>query len=382
MAGIYVHIPFCRRACSYCNFHYSTNTSRKGDLINAITNEIRLRRDYLGGERVNTIYFGGGTPSLLSKDEIDSIIRAIYENFDVLELDEFTFEANPDDLNEVYIGILKSTPITRLSIGTQSFRDQDLQYMGRVHSSSQASQAIQLAKTIGFDNITVDLIYGVPGLDDKSWVGNINKISEMGINHFSAYALTVEAKTKLHYDVNIKRNTIIDAGQSVAQFEILMNLSAELGFVQYEISNFARPGYEAIHNSNYWNGEKYLGVGPGAHSYNGIARHWNIANNALYTKSLLSGMLPESDQEVLTDTQRLNELIMISLRTRHGLDLKRVESGWGILFCDELIRNSQDFVNKGWLYPDQHKLMLTTKGKLFADKIASELFFLDQTIYK
>jgi oxygen-independent coproporphyrinogen-3 oxidase len=372
--GIYIHIPFCKQACAYCNFHFSTSLKYKGEVFAAILKELEMRRDYLADSSVGTIYLGGGTPSLLSADEIKQIYDTIQKYYKAESVVEFTLEANPDDLTRDYIRSLRHTPVDRFSIGVQSFRDEDLAYMNRAHNASQADYAIKAAQDAGFTNITIDLIYGTPGLTDTAWKENIAKIKELGIPHFSSYALTVEEKTALYHAIAKKKSAPVDPEQSAGQFEILMERAAAMGFEQYEISNFALPGHHAVHNTNYWRGLPYLGIGPSAHSFNGTARGSNIANNIKYTDSILrEGKLP-FEEEILTAVQQLNEYIMTSLRTMWGCDLEKISSTWDSGAAQKVEKSSHLFQEKNWLRQDGNKLILTPAGKLFADRIAAEMF--------
>ncbi len=373
-AGIYLHIPFCKQACVYCNFHFSTSLKSKDDVLQAILKEIEIHRDYLDGAPVETIYFGGGTPSLLSADEISIIFDTILKYYPVTNLKECTLEANPDDLDKKYLQSLRSTPIDRLSIGVQSFRDEDLLYMKRAHNAQQADYAIKAAQDAGFANLTIDLIYGTPGLTDTAWKKNLSKTAEFGIHHFSSYALTVEDKTALHHAILHKKAVPIDPEQAAGQFEILMEQAAAMGYEHYEISNFALPGKYAIHNTNYWMGLHYLGIGPAAHSFDGTSRRWNIANNAMYAKSILQEHKLPYEEEKLTPTEHLNEYIMTSLRTMWGCDLDKIANEWDSTYATLVEKSSHLFQEKKWLKQDGRKLKLTNEGKLFADKIAAEMF--------
>jgi oxygen-independent coproporphyrinogen-3 oxidase len=381
VAGIYIHIPFCRRACSYCNFHFSTSLKQKDALLDALLREISLQKDWLEGAPVETIYFGGGTPSLLSADELLRLFDALFAAFPISNLKEVTLEANPDDLNLAYLRELKRTPVDRLSVGIQSFREEDLRYMNRAHTAQQSDYALKAAQDTGFTNLTIDLIYGTPGLSDAAWLDNLGKMSSLAIPHFSAYALTVEEGTALHHAITKKSATPVDAAQSAEQAALLMQEAARLGYEQYEISNFAKPGCYAVHNTAYWLGTPYLGLGPSAHSFNGRnLRQWNAANNALYIRSLLNETKVPFEQEMLTPAQRLNEYIMTSLRTMWGCDPARIESEWGSAARKALLRNAQRFLQEKSMCEAEGKLLLTARGKLFADGIAAALFFPENAI--
>ncbi len=375
MAGIYVHIPFCRQACTYCNFHFSTSLRQKNALLAALLQEIRLQQHWLEGAAVDTIYLGGGTPSLLSADELAKLFDALFSTFQISALTECTMEANPDDLSIAYLRALRSTPVERLSVGIQSFREEDLRYMHRAHTAQQSDYALKAAQDAGFGNLSIDLIYGTPGLGDDDWKDNIAKMAALGIPHFSAYALTVEEGTALHHSILKKGAAPVDAAQSAAQAGILMEASSGLGYEQYEISNFAKPGCYAVHNTSYWQGTPYLGLGPSAHSFNGRhVRQWNVANNALYIQSILDKGIVPFEAETLSPTQRLNEYIMTSLRTMWGIDMEQVERQWGSDARQKLLREAQPFLAQARLSMQSNYLTLTRAGKLFADGIAAELF--------
>lgn len=374
MAGIYLHIPFCKQACTYCNFHFSTSLQRKSELLNAMRVELEMQRHYLQDQSIETLYFGGGTPSLLSADEIKQLTESIYEHYNVGQVKEFTLESNPDDLSVTYLKALKTTGVDRLSIGVQSFKEHDLKYMNRAHSVQQADYAIKAAQDAGFANITIDLIYGTPGLTDADWRQNLHLMAALQIPHFSAYALTVEEGTALAHNIKKNKTTPVDAAQSAGQFELLIEQAPLMGYEHYEISNFAVPGMYAVHNTNYWKGIPYLGIGPSAHSFNGTERRWNIANNALYTQSLLQENKLNYEHELLTPVQHLNEYIMTSLRTMWGCDMNKIKLKWGNEYADEITEASEQFKQKNWLTEKENKLVLTSEGKLFADHVAAEMF--------
>ncbi len=377
-AGIYLHIPFCKQACVYCNFHFSTSLKYKEDVLQAMLREIEMQREYLQDIPVETVYFGGGTPSLLSADDINRLFDAILKYYKVEELKECTLEANPDDLDKHYLQALRGTPVSRFSIGVQSFREEDLLYMKRAHNTQQADYAIKAAQDAGFDNLSIDLIYGTPGLTDAAWKQNLAKVKELNIPHFSSYALTVEDKTALQYAIAHKKAAPVDPEQAAGQFEILMEQAAAMGYEHYEISNLALPGRYAVHNTNYWRGHHYLGIGPSAHSFNGTSRRWNVANNALYAKGILQEHKLMFEEEQLSFTAHLNEYIMTSLRTMWGLDLDKVAREWDSTCATMVEKSSHLFQEKKWLVQNERKLLLTNEGKLFADRIASELFVSEQ----
>lgn len=373
MAGIYIHIPFCRVACHYCNFHFSTSLKGKNDFLEALLKEMHLQQDYLQSETVETIYFGGGTPSLLQTEELNRVLENIYALFKVDSAPEITLEANPDDITAEKATAWKQAGVNRLSIGVQSFFDEDLRWMNRAHAAGQAEQGIRLVQDSGIYNITIDLIYGTPTLTDEHWEHNLNKAIDLGIPHLSCYALTVEQGTAL--EVMIRKNKVQAADQEVQarQFIQLMQYMQDAGYEHYEISNFCKPGWRSRHNSAYWNGKKYLGLGPSAHSFNGESRQWNIAGNALYAHALRTGQVP-FEQEVLTDRQRMNEYIMTALRTMEGIDLTYVKNLYGEQEVQRLLRESRKYIDQHKILRHDNRLQLTMEGKLFADGIAAELF--------
>lgn len=374
MAGIYLHIPFCKQACTYCNFHFSTVLKGREEMVQALMREITLQKDYLGGATIETVYFGGGTPSLLSADEIGRLIGHIHDVFRLDELKECTLEANPDDLDKQYLKALRATAVNRFSIGVQSFRDEDLRYMHRAHNAQQADTAIKAAQDAGFTNLSIDLIYGTPGLSDAAWKENLLQMQALSIPHFSAYALTVEEGTALHHAILKKKATPVDAAQSAAQFELLMEQAPAMGYEHYEISNLALPGMYARHNTAYWQGVPYLGIGPSAHSFDGLkTRRWNVANNALYLKNMAAGTIP-FEEEALTPLQRLNEYIMTSLRTMWGCDLGKISQEWGDDVQTVVLRAADPYLSRRQVLLQDNRLLLSREGKLFADHIAGDLF--------
>lgn len=373
MSGIYLHIPFCRQACHYCNFHFSTSLKLKNEFVDALLKEISLQKNYLPPETVNTIYFGGGTPSLLSHEELSAILYTLHQQFPVATDAEITLEANPDDITEQKLQEWKQAGVNRLSIGVQSFFEEDLRWMNRAHTAQQAISNLQLAIKY-FPNITIDLIYGGPTLPDDKWQHNVQQAIAIGVPHISCYALTVEPGTALASMINKHKTAEVNTEDQARQFLLLMDWLQQAGYEHYEISNFALPGMRSRHNSSYWQGASYLGLGPSAHSFNGTSRQWNIANNALYIKSLKENKVP-LEIETLTDTQRLNEYTMTSLRTIEGLDLGWVVSRFGEREANQLQRAAQPFIESGKMRFYNNHLQLTKEGKLFADGIAAELFF-------
>ncbi len=373
MAGIYIHIPFCKQACHYCDFHFSTSLKYKDELLQALIKEIQLQKTYLDGEVIETIYFGGGTPSVLSADEINLLIGTVTGLHTVSSNAEITLEANPDDLSKAKIQALRQTDINRFSIGIQSFFDEDLLWMNRVHRGDEAEASIKRAQDIGFENITADLIYGYPLLNDKKWKHNLDRVFELGIPHISTYSMTVEPRTALASFIKNKKQPAMNDEQSAEQFILLMDAMQSHGFEHYEISNFCKPGHYSRHNSNYWKGVKYLGIGPSAHSYNGETRQWNIANNAKYMEALEKSTIP-AETELLTEADRLNEYIMTSLRTIWGLNLDKLNT-IAEAASAQLNVAAQRYFENGWIQQTDNVIYLTQTGKLYADNIASELFF-------
>lgn len=371
MAGIYIHIPFCRQACLYCNFHFSTSLTLRNDLINALLKEIALSTAY-NDKSIETIYFGGGTPSLLQAESLNTILNALHQKFRIAPDAEITLEANPDDISEQLLASWKSVGINRLSIGVQSFFEEDLKWMNRAHSAEQSVNSIVLAQHAGFEHLTIDLIYGSPGLSDEKWQYNIEKAIDFDIPHLSCYALTVEPKTALHSLIAKNKMRDTDPEQQARQFVQLMNRLEEAGYEHYEISNFSLPGKRSRHNTAYWQDKPYYGFGPSAHSFNGKdTRSWNVANNSLYIQSLRQNIIP-LQKEKLTTVQRLNEYIMTSLRTMEGIDLNHVENRFGVAYAQRLLAASRAHSEKMVI---QNKcLRLTNAGKLFADGIAADLF--------
>ncbi len=373
MAGIYIHIPFCKKACHYCDFHFSTSPQYKDKMLKALRSEINLRKSYLGKEKIETIYFGGGTPSLMSADELQSLIGQITDQFEVLSNAEVTIEANPDDLNPQYVREMKNTLINRFSIGVQSFYEEDLKWMNRAHTASEAQSAIKRVQDAGFENITADLIYGFPLLSNEKWESNIQQLVDYQVPHISSYSITVEPKTALATFINKGKQPGMDESQSASQFLILIDLLQESGFEHYEISNFAKPGRHSKHNSNYWDGVNYLGIGPSAHSFNGESRQWNISNNSKYIDSIELKRIP-SETEILSIENRINEYIMTSLRTSKGMNLQLISNKFGSDYSNEIYNGLETFLEKKWIEIDGQLVTLTREGKLFADHIASELF--------
>lgn len=374
MAGIYIHIPFCKQACLYCNFHFSTTLKQKNELIDALLKEIQMTPAFTGDETIETIYLGGGTPSLLHENELASIFSAIQSKFKVAENAEVTLEANPDDILAPNLQAWKRLGINRLSVGIQSFFAEDLAWMNRAHNAAQAIQCIPMAQDAGFNNMSIDLIYGTPTLPDDKWQWNVEKVIELGVPHISCYALTVEPKTALQQYISKHKMQDVDPEQQARQFLQLIDWLNVAGYEHYEISNFSLPGKRSRHNTSYWQGKAYYGFGASAHSYNGIdTRSWNIANNALYIKSINDGIIP-IEKEILSSTQQLNEYIMTSLRTAEGIDLTKIKNGFGEKAHKQILEMASSFSSEKITVSTSH-IILTNQGKLFADGLAAEMFF-------
>ncbi|WP_462253122.1 radical SAM family heme chaperone HemW [Ferruginibacter sp.] len=390
MSGIYIHIPFCKQACNYCNFHFSTSLKQKDELLIALVKEIKpllsspegreMEKIEVGirNEVVNTLYFGGGTPSILSIDDLKIIFDALHKRFVFAADIEITVEANPDDITNLKLQEWKNIGINRLSVGIQSFIEDELTWMNRAHTAVESLLCIDKIIAAGFTNFSVDLIYGSPLLSDDDWKKNVQTVIEKNIPHISCYALTVEPKTALDKMIVLKKKAPVDAEKQARQFLLLMDWMSEAGYEHYEISNFAKPGLRSKHNSSYWSGASYYGFGPSAHSYfsQGYSpkRRWNIANNALYIQSLQKNIIP-FEEEILTETQQLNEYIMTALRTMEGINTKYVSTKFGEVASSKIKASSSKYEATGKLKIENGKIILTREGKLFADGIAADLFF-------
>lgn len=371
-AGIYIHIPFCKQACHYCNFHFSTSMKYKPEMLAAILQEIALQKDYLEGRPLASVYLGGGTPSLLSQNELQQLFSQVERYHEVLPDAEITLEANPDDLTADKLAAFRQTPINRLSIGIQSFSEEDLRFMNRAHHAQEAIQCVERAQNAGFHNLTVDLIYGSPTTSDEQWAANIQQVLDFDIPHISCYCLTVEPKTALDYMVRTGKAAEVDDDKAARQFDMLVQRLTEVGYDHYEISNFAKPGWYAQHNSSYWLGRHYLGIGPSAHSFNGHSRQWNVANNTKYRQAITDGQLA-AEVEQLSPAQRFNEYIMTSLRTIWGTNLQQLEHihpAW----AQQFVASAKSYIEQGLMTQREHIFQLTQNGKLLADRIAMELF--------
>ncbi|MEP5338396.1 MAG: radical SAM family heme chaperone HemW [Algibacter sp.] len=383
MAGIYIHIPFCKQACFYCDFHFSTSLKKKDELIDALIKELELRKDELKNQTIETLYFGGGTPSLLTNSELESILNAVYQNYNVIKNPEITLEANPDDLSNNRVVELSKSPINRLSIGIQSFFEDDLKSMNRAHNSAEAKTCLEEA-TRYFDNITIDLIYGIPNMSLEKWNENLQIAFGFGINHISSYALTVEPKTALDLFIETGKYPPIDEALALQHFNHLVEKTEEQGFVHYEISNFGKPNYFSKHNTSYWQGKQYLGIGPSAHSFNKTQRSWNVANNAKYIKSIQNNSLPNT-VETLSIKDQYNEYVMTGLRTIWGVSFNKIKNDFGDKELQYLKKVSKRYIKEELLVMSSHfdenqngivTLKTTQKGKFLVDGIASELFMI------
>jgi len=376
LAGIYIHIPFCKQACTYCNFHFSTSLKQKSSFIHALIKEISITPVLTTGPaEIDTIYIGGGTPSLLTGDELKLIFEALHKKFTVNAHAEITLEANPDDIDHQVLSQWQRAGINRLSLGIQSFSEDELVWMNRAHNAIESLHSIDTIQEAGFTNFSVDLIYGSPLLTNDGLKKNLEIIFEKNIQHISCYALTVEPKTILDNMISKQRSLPVDPEKQAEQFLLLMELMRRSGYEHYEISNYAKPGMRSKHNSSYWQGHAYYGFGPSAHSFDGKnIRRWNIANNALYIQSLIKDTIPY-EEEILTETQQLNEYIMTSLRTIEGLDLQKINAAFGIEQATTVEMRSKKYIDSKKLLLVNERLILTDEGKLFADGIAADLFF-------
>ncbi|MDB9895686.1 MAG: radical SAM family heme chaperone HemW [Flavobacteriales bacterium] len=375
MAGIYIHIPFCKQKCNYCNFHFSTKKDNVEELVSGMIIELDQRKSYLKTKKIDSIYFGGGTPSIIDVKHIISIIEKIYSLYEVKKSAEITMEFNPDDIKKEKLNILRTAGINRLSIGIQSFENKDLIFMNRSHNAAEAINSIQLAKECGFDNISIDLIYGVPNQTESIWKKNLQQMFDLQIDHFSAYALTVEPNTKLNYLIKKKKIKPLSESKSENHFKILQEISSEIGYKQYEISNFCRKDKFALHNTSYWEDKIYLGIGPSAHSYNGESRRWNISNNLKYITFINSGE-KYFDEEILSINQKYNEYTLTSLRTIWGVSLDYLENNFDKMITSHFKKNSRKWIENENAILENNSLKLTNKGMLFADAISSDLFII------
>lgn len=374
MSGIYIHIPFCKKACFYCDFHFTVSFKIKEKIITAICQELTTRKDFFDPkETINSIYFGGGTPSVLSIKEIDEILGAVYSHYNVEKNAEITFECNPDDLTQDYLRELKFVGINRLSIGVQSFNDEHLKWMNRSHDASQSKKSIEYAAEAGFNNITLDLIYGLPQLSNKEWSANLNEALSLPINHLSAYSLTMEENTPYIKLVNQGKYKKPSDGISSNHYQILVQQTTDLGWEHYEVSSFCKPGNYSKHNSSYWSGNKYIGVGPSAHSYDGNSRHWNVSNNKSYLECI-STKKRYFESEELTVSNQVNEYLLTGLRTKWGVDVELLSNKYDYNIMSLFEKDIKYWISLNWMEMKDSNMKLTNKGMLFADHISSILF--------
>lgn len=376
MAGIYLHIPFCRQACYYCDFHFSTNSEIKGALVSAMGEEISLQRNYLGGDSLRTIYFGGGTPSLLDPKELESLLEAIFKTHRVVEGAEITLECNPDDLTRTKLADFRALGINRLSIGIQSFDNDVLHYLNRVHEATTAIRSVDDARKAGFENISIDLIYAIPGMSSESWRENLTQAVGLQTQHISAYTLTIEEKTTFGNWLSKGKLKPVDEALAAEQQELLMDILPKAGYMQYEISNFAKPDFESRHNQGYWKGDKYLGIGPSAHSFDKTSRQHNISNNHLYVRSIREHRIPY-ETEVLKRSDQINEYILTALRTDRGCDLDALKQNFNYDLLGRHAAYIRELESHNLVSLQHSRLTLTHAGRLLADKISSDLFLLE-----
>jgi len=373
LAGIYIHIPFCKQKCHYCNFYSVASNKNKEAFFEALFKEIKLQKNYLESEIIETIYLGGGTPSVLSSYEINLLFEQLQLHFTISDKAEITFEANPDDLSKSYLHSLKRTPIKRFSVGVQSFIAEDLKYLNRVHSADKAYHSIKDAQDAGFENMSIDLIYGIPTLTKANWIKNLEMFFKLGLPHLSAYALTVEPKTALDVLIRKQKTKAVEEESILEHFMILLEQMKSQDFTHYEISNFCKEPMYSIHNKNYWLRKSYLGLGPSAHSFNGNSRQWNVSNVQKYISSINSGVISKEIEE-LTKDQKYNEYIMTSLRTVWGTEAKYILNQFGISYLDSFNKEIMHYIKENKVVVEKGRYCLTDSGKLFADGIAADLF--------
>lgn len=374
MAGLYIHIPFCKKACHYCNFHFSTNQKHKYEFLQALCKELQQRATELKNTTVSSVYFGGGTPSLLTSEDLNLIFKTIGTYYKIAPSAEITLEANPDDLKNSKIKMLSETQINRLSIGVQSFFEEDLQLMNRAHNANEAVESLKIARQY-FDNISIDLMYGMPQMSVERWRENLKVALGLGIKHMSCYALTVEPKTALEHFIKTSKHPLMNDALAASHFQVLIEDTQKAGLTHYEVCSFGTPEYFSQHNTSYWLGKPYLGVGPSAHSFDGKKRSWNVSNNTTYIKTLAKNQLPLTE-EILTPENRFNEYLMTGLRTMWGVSLRNIDKNYGSEFKTQLLENAQKHLNSKMLILENDVLKTTNKGKFLCDGIASDLFIL------
>ena len=373
MAGLYIHIPFCKQKCSYCDFHFSTSLKNKQDLIQALAKELSLKSTMVNSP-IETIYFGGGTPSILNPNELELLVNTIYNHYEVAQKIEFTLECNPDDLTLQQLKTVKKIGVNRLSIGIQSFFDDDLQFFNRAHNAKEAEHSILMSQDAGFENITIDLIYGSPLLTDEKWMKNLETINELNIPHLSAYTLTIEPNTALHHQVKTGKIHPLEDEKTLAQFNTLIERTKQYGLTQYEVSNFGKENFYSLHNSNYWKGVEYLGVGPSAHSYIGNKRYWNISHNAKYITAINTGG-NYFEEELIDKKTAYNEYVLTRLRTIWGVDKQYIKDQFNEKLYQHFEKEVSPYLNSTHLNEEQGVITLNHKGLFIADKITSDLFW-------
>lgn len=374
MAGIYIHVPFCKTRCIYCDFYTCTDISLKKDYISALCKEMSLRKDYIAGEKVKTIYLGGGTPSQLTEEDFSKVFDSIYSHFDVSSSAEITLEANPDDLSPEYIQMLRKQPFNRLSIGVQSFDDRELSFLRRRHSSQKAIDAVRMSRSLGFDNISIDLMYGLPNQTIDTWQDNLDKALAMDIQHISSYHLIYEQGTRLFQELETGHVKAVDEELSVAMFSLMIDKLVAAGFEHYEISNFAKSGLYSRHNSSYWLGERYLGLGSAAHSFDGDNREWNIPSVSKYIEGMGKD-IPDMEIEYLDRDTRYNDFILTGMRTMWGVNLDKLEKEFGTDMKDYCLKNAYKYIENGFVTTDNNIMKLTRKGIFISDGIMSDLMY-------
>ncbi|PJJ74477.1 oxygen-independent coproporphyrinogen-3 oxidase [Thermoflavifilum aggregans] len=377
MAGFYLHIPFCRQACYYCNFHFSTSLAAMDEMVQAMQMEIQMHASAWNKHHFESLYFGGGTPSLLSEKHLHALLETIYANYDIDPLAEITLEANPDDMTPDKLRLWKLAGINRLSIGVQTLSNNLLRALHRSHDARQATASIQLALDAGFENISADLIYGIPGLTDAYWVDEIKQLLALQIPHLSCYALTIEPRTALDHLIRKQKFPQVDDEQIARQYLMLLDIMESAGYEPYEISSFARPGFRSRHNSKYWQGVPYLGIGPSAHSYQPPYRRWNIAHNAKYIQSIQQQQLPY-EEECLTITMQYNEYVMLRLRTMEGVYVQEMGNLFGSGYVQYFQQQIQPWIHSHHVVCQEMHYVLSREGRLFADRIAASLFMTDE----
>ena len=374
MAGIYIHIPFCKQSCSYCDFHFSTSLKQKPNLIKALIKEISNKKEQITDDTIDTVYFGGGTPSLLDHDDLSLIVDSIHKNYKLSNDFEFTLECNPDDLSNEKLISIRDVGVNRLSIGIQSFNNAELKFFNRAHNSSEAESSIKRSQDKGFENITIDLIYGSPVLTSQIWLDNLEKVKRFNVPHLSAYGLTVEPKTVLEHQIKTGAIPKLDDDKTIAQFKTLIQKTKEIELTQYEVSNFGKEGFYSQHNSNYWKGEAYLGFGPSAHSFLDNKRLWNVSNNIQYINALKNGT-PYFEEETIGEKTAYNEYILTRLRTIWGVEMNYIKNNFSTKINAHFEQELQPYLKSSYLQQINDKLVLTVDGILIADKITSDLFY-------